>query len=386
MLTTREQTLLEKNAREHLARTRHVIEKTDDRHVVINGKKCLNFCSNDYLGIARHPDVINAFIDGAIEHGLGSGSSPLISGYTYAHQQLEDAFAEFLQRDKTLLFNSGYHANLGVLTTFADKNTYIVSDKLCHASLIDGIRLSRANHLRYRHCDMTHAELLLQQIPIENAILVSESVFSMEGDLPDMTVLSRLAKKYRARLIVDDAHGIGVCDHKQFSQNDVPCLVVPMGKALGSCGAVVAGSNDLIDVLLQFARTYRYSTALPPAVCHATVTSLNVLRNEIWRREKLHDNIKFFLRIAHEHGLRCTSTELTPIKSIIVGENQATLQIQHDLQAHGIFISCIRPPTVPANTARVRISLNWAHTESDIHTLLEQLAIAIMRTNTCNQE
>ena len=385
MLTTHQEQLLAKNANEYLARSRHVIDKHDSRHIMLDGKQLINFCSNDYLGLASHPAVINAFIQGANDYGLGSGSSALISGYSKAHHALEEAFAFFLQRDRAILFNSGYHANLGVIATLANRNSCVITDKLCHASIIDGIVLARAKCLRYRHNDLVHAETLLKNNSAQHMLIVTESVFSMEGDTPDIKALCSLAKKYHATLIIDDAHGIGVNEFANLSQQEVPCLVTPLGKAVGSMGAIVAGSTDLIEMLLQFSRTYRYSTALPPAVCHATITALAIMQSESWRRQKLHDNINFFHQQAKLRNINPVSTDATPIKSIIIGANKTTLLIQKELHEQGFFVSCIRPPTVPVNTARIRLSLNCMQTTDDIIRLLDSLKNAIARTR-CKPE
>ena len=364
----------------HLLRRRHVIEKNADAYADINGKSCINFCSNDYLNLTTHPAVTRAFIQGAAKHGLGSGSSAAVSGYTQSHYLLEEKFAEFLNREKALLFNSGYHANLGVITTFADRNSLVVADKFCHASLIDGILLSRAKHSRYRHNDIQHAEKLLHS-PHKNKLLITESVFSMQGNIAPIKQLSTLALQHNAMFLVDDAHGIGVLgeqgrgisEHYHLSQQEIPCLITPLGKAIGSVGAIVSGSNDIIEALLQLARTYRYSTSLPPAICYATLAALKIICDESWRRKKLQALIRSFNAAATQRELVLTSQDETPIKSILIGSNQATVEIQKKLLGKGFLVSCIRPPTVPKNSARIRISLNCAHSEQQILQLLDCL-------------
>jgi 8-amino-7-oxononanoate synthase len=373
LLSPRVQKILRKFEAQHLLRKRDAIDKK---------KLVVSFSSNDYLNIAKHPDVIKAYQHGAEECGLGSGAAPLVSGYTKSHQQLEEAFAEFLNRDKALLLNSGYHANLGVITTFADRSTTVIADKLCHASLIDGIVLSRAKHKRYHHHDMSQAERLLREHQHQDTLLITESVFSMQGDIANVKKLSALAKNNQALLIVDDAHGIGVlgnrgggiCDYYQLSQQEVPCLITPFGKALGSFGAMVTGKADLIEALVQCARTYRYSTALPPAVCQATLAALKILTHESWRRSQLQHLITFFITEAKSRNLPLASFDATPIKSVVIGSNKATLDMQTKLMASGFFVSCIRPPTVPVNQACVRLSLNCTHTEEQIIRLLDLMA------------
>lgn len=364
----------------HLIRLRRVFEERSGATAKVDGKTYLNFCSYDYLDLATHPLVKKAFADAAMKYGLGSSGSALVSGYTTAHEKLEMAFAEFLNRDRAILFNSGYHANLGVLTTFAGKNHTIIADKYAHASLNAGAMLSGAKFHRYRHHDLAHATRLLEKHP--SALLVTESVFSMQGTLTHLPALSKLAKQHQAMLIVDDAHGVGVlgqhgggiCEHFQLSQDDVPCLVTPLGKAFGSFGAIVSGKEVMIETLLQFAGSYRYCTALPPAVCAATLATLELLRTESWRREKLQHLSAFFTEAAHERQLPLASNDPTPLRSIIIGDNEKTLAIQAALLEKGMLVACIRPPTVPANKACLRIPLSVAHEEAHLLDLLDQIA------------
>lgn len=379
MVSTRVQQRLAAYRANSLLRKRYTVEHQNNNHVVVNGIPAIQFCSNDYLQVAQHPRVKKAFADGVTQNGLGSGASALVSGYSRAHFQLEQAFAHFLNREKALLFNSGYHANLGVLTAFADRRSTIIADKLCHASLIDGTLLSRAKYYRYRHHDIQHASQLLEKSKASDTLLVSESIFSIQGDITDVRALAALAKKHHSLLIIDDAHGIGVLgqqgggisEHQQLSQEDVPCLITPLGKAFGSMGAIVSGSESLIQALMQFARTYRYSTALTPAVCHATLTVLTLIKTESWRRQTLQHLIQFFIREARNRELRLFSEDISPIKSIVIGANEKTIFLQEQLLNQGFFVSCIRPPTVANNEACLRISLNCAHDENQILQLLD---------------
>ncbi len=367
--------LLDKHKSQFLFRHRHPIEGRDDAMLFMHGKSVVNFTSNDYLNLANHPDVKKAFIEGVQTYGLGSGSANFVSGYFKSHKLLEDAFCEFLNRDRAILFNSGYHANLGVISSLANKNSVIIADKLCHASIIDGIQLSRAKYYRYRHNDMSHAEYLTHQH--DNPLLITESVFSMQGNLTDIKKLAGL----KARLIVDDAHGIGVVGKTGKSicetQHNIACLVTPLGKALGSFGAIVSGSEDIVEHILQFARTYYFTTSLPPSVSHATLTSLKVMREESWRRETLHHLINFFIKGSSERGFSLVSSDQTPIKSILVASNMKAIEIQQKLLEKNILVSCIRPPTVPNNASRIRISLNCLHTEAQITQLLDELSYEI---------
>ncbi|MBX3708299.1 MAG: 8-amino-7-oxononanoate synthase [Gammaproteobacteria bacterium] len=371
--------LLNKQNKCHQYRTRYLIKKQRDCKISIAGKSLINFCSNDYLNLSTHPDIKNALIHSATKHGLGSTASALVSGYSQSHRLLEEQFAKFLRRDKALLFNSGYHANLGVITTFANRNSAIIADKHCHASLHDGALLSRAKFYRYHHSDLEHAELLLKSHK-HHKLLVTESIFSMHGNISNILAISKLTTKYNTMLIVDDAHGIGVLgdngagvsNYFKLSQKDIPCLITPLGKALGSFGAIVSGEAKTIEALLQFARTYRYSTALPPAICDATLAALNLLKSETWRNARLHYLCDFFNQEASSRALTLLSLDKTPIKSFVIGSNKNALDIQQKLMNKGLFVSCIRPPTVPINSARIRISLNCMHSEQQIIYLLDQ--------------
>jgi len=373
--------LLEKNDKAHLRRTRRVFEERKDSMAMVDGLPVIHFCSNDYLNLATHPAVKKSFANTAGSQGLGSTGSALISGYSKSHAKLEAAFAEFLQRDKAILFNSGFHANLGVLTTFAGKNSVIIADKHCHASLNAGALLSRAKYIRYRHNHLQHAEELLYKNQERASLLVTESVFSMQGSISNIRQLSEMAKKNNAMLIVDDAHGIGILgktgagagEHFQLTQKELPCLVTPLGKAMGSYGAIVSGDETTIESLLQFAGSYRYCTALPPAICEATLTALALLKNESFRREKLLHLCEFFLQESRKYNFTLASQDLTPIMSVVIGCSEKTLKIQQALIEKGLLVSCIRPPTVPANKACIRISLNCAHEEKQIVYLLDQL-------------
>jgi 8-amino-7-oxononanoate synthase len=365
-----------------LLRTLKPIEAQEANRVLLDGRSLINFCTNDYLHLAKHAAVKQAFIKGVNDYGLGSGASAQVSGYSKAHRLLEEEFAAFLQRERALLFNSGYHANLGVLSALANRHSKIIADKYCHASILDGIVLSRAKHLRYPHQNLAQLNTLLSQSPKKPALLVTESIFSMQGDISPLDQIAPLAKQHQALLMVDDAHGIGVlgktgrgiCEHYHLNQDMLPCLITPFGKSLGSFGAVVSGSKAMIEVLLQFARTHRYSTALPPAVCEATRAALLVLQQEPWRREKLQTLIQLFNESVKQRQLNLFSSDATPIKLIQIGENKKALALQKNLAQQGFFVSCIRSPTLPPHAASIRISLNCLHTAEEITSLLDVLA------------
>jgi len=362
-----------------LLRKRTVIANRIGNDVLINGVQAINFSSNDYLGLATDPRVVQAFKEGIDLYGFGSSASALVSGYYAAHQAFEEEFAAFVGRESALLFNSGYLANLGVINALATPDTTIISDKLCHASLLDAVKLSKAKHVRYAHNDMVHLQQRLTQAASNPKIIVSESVFSMRGDVANLVKMVELSQQAQALLLIDDAHGVGVlgnygagiCDEYSVTQQQVPLLITPLGKAFAGSGAVVSGSKELIDALLQFSRTYTYTTALPPAVAHAALTVLSLIKNESWRRKKLMQLIQFFMQAAHERGIPLQANDHTPIKAIAMRDSASALRLQEILNAKGFWIYAIRPPTVPPNTACIRVSLNCMHTPQQIADLLD---------------
>lgn len=369
---------LENNAAKKLQRQHAVITSRTKTDVAVNGHLLKNYAGNDYLGLAMHAEIKHAFIEGVEKYGVGSGSSVAVSGYYEPQWLLEQAFAEFMQRDAAIFFNSGYHANLALITTLCDRNSTILSDKLCHASILDGIQLSRAKHLRFKHNNSQHAGELISA----GSLVVTESVFSMEGDISPLHDLAQLASQNQSVLLVDDAHGVGVLgqngrgitEHLQLSQKDIPCLVTPFGKAMGGMGAMVSGSQLLIDGLRQFARTYHYTTALPPAVAYAALTTLKLVKADTWRRERLQQLIQIVIDQANYYSLPLVSDDPTAIKSIVIGKNNHALAIQNELMQRGYLVSCIRPPTVPDGTARIRLSINCMHEEDDILQLVSIMA------------
>lgn len=348
-----------------LIRKRTAITERDDMHAIIHGKKVMNFCSNDYLGIAQHPAVIKSFVKGAEMYGLGSGASPIVSGYFNAHCAFEEALAAFLGHERAILFSSGYAANISIMRAITTRDDVIASDKLCHASLLDGIQLSRAKHVRYRHQDFQHAEEL------KPTHLVTESIFSMEGDLTPSAPLLSLKQK-NIKLIVDTAHAFGM-----FEAPIADYTITPLGKGLGSMGATISGSFDNIEHILQTARAYHYSTALPPAIAYANLAALNIIQTENWRQEKLAHLIQYFIKEANKRDIPLISHDPTPIKTILIKDNQKTMQTKETLFKKGYWIGGIRPPTVPKNTARLRISLSALHNEHDITCLLDAISESI---------
>lgn len=364
-----------------LYRKRFILEQFDEITAYSQGKFYTAFTSNNYLGLAKHPDVIKAYQLGAEKYGVGSGSSSLVAGYQLPHQALEDAFANFLQRKKSLLFVSGYMANIGVMQALVKKHDIIFADKYNHASLIDASLLTKAKLKRYPHGNIGNLQAQLIS-PIQGQkIIVTDSVFSMQGDIAPLPQLAQLAKNNNAWLMVDDAHGIGILgnegrgtlSHFNLGQQDVPILIIPLGKAFGCAGAIVAGDEYLIESLIQFARTYIYTTAMPPALACALLKSLAIIQQDTWRREKLQYLIRYFKQGARQRNLIFLPSD-TPIQSLVTGDTKQTLFLQQALLAKGILVSAIRPPTVPANTARIRITLSCLHQEHHIDQLLDYLA------------
>lgn len=361
----------------NLARQRHIIH---DRHygnnrIHIAGKDHLNFASNDYLGLAQHPTINAAMIEGTKRYGVGSGASAMVAGYFSEHESLEREFAQWLGFERAILFNSGYSANLGVMTSLLSRGDTVLSDKSCHASLLDGIQLSRAKHYRYQHNDVTHLQKMAAKI--NPNMIVSESIFSMQGDIAPIAELIAVARKHQAGLVIDDAHGIGILgeDGRGLSQyqSQSLCAVMPLGKAFNAMGAIVAGNSTIIEPIVQFSRSYRYSTALPPALCFALRASLKVIQKETWRLQALKDNIAFFNAGASIRKLPLASMDKTPIRAIIIGDNKKTICLQGELLKLGIYVAAIRTPTVPWNKACLRISLNSSHTQKEMFYLLDKL-------------
>lgn len=367
-------------AAQGLWRERRVVEQRDGIMVKLQDKWVVNFCSNDYLGLSVHPEVLNALQETAKQYGVGSGGSAVVSGYCYAHEMLEKAFADFLGYERALLFSAGYLANLGVITGLTTEKTVIFSDKSVHASLIDAIQLSSAKHCRFSHGDIAHFITRTQGQTLDpSAIncLITEGIFSMSGAWVDLPAFVAIAKKANLLCIVDDAHGIGVLgeqgrgtlSHLKLSAKEIDVLVVPMGKALGCGGAVVLGSHELIETILQFARPYTYSTALSPAVAGAARTALKILQTEESLRAHLSELIAFFRETAKQQGLALYSSE-TAIQIIEIGDSVKCVALQKYLLTHGFWVGAIRPPTVPRNTARLRIGLSTLHTQQQIRSLL----------------
>ncbi|MFZ2450779.1 MAG: 8-amino-7-oxononanoate synthase [Methylovulum miyakonense] len=370
---------LNKLAQQGLYRSRRILASPQGIHLQLGGKSAVNFCSNDYLGLANHPAVVQAFKDAADTYGVGSGSAHLICGHGTAHHALEDELAAFTGRGRALLFSTGYMANIGVINALVGRGDTVFEDRLNHASLLDGGLSSGAKFKRYAHADTAHLETLLA-LATGNKLVVTDGVFSMDGDFAPLPELAAVAKKQGAWLMVDDAHGLsvmgkhggGLLEHYGLGQDDVPVLMGTLGKGFGTFGAFVAGSEMLVETLIQSARTYIYTTALPPAIAEATRASLHIIQTENWRREKLTALIARFRSGAEQLGLSLMPSS-SPIQPILIGDSQHTVAISNALLAAGFLVSAIRPPTVALGTARLRVTLSASHEEAMVDGLLDAL-------------
>lgn len=365
---------------DNLYRQRPLLQSPQGPEVVVDGKPLLAFCNNDYLGLANHPEVIAAWQAGADKWGVGGGSSHLVIGHSSPHHQLEEALAELTGRPRALLFSNGYMANLGTVTALVGQGDTVLEDRLNHASLLDAGLLSGARFSRYLHNDAHSLDSRLDKA-VGDTLVVTDGVFSMDGDIADLPTLARTAKAKGAWLMVDDAHGFGplgangggIVEHFGLDMDDVPVLIGTLGKAFGTSGAFVAGSDELIETLIQFARPYIYTTSQPPALACATLKSLELLRTEHWRREHLGRLIAQFRAGAEQIGLTLMDS-FTPIQPILIGDAGQAVRLSQMLRTHGLLVTAIRPPTVPAGSARLRVTLSAAHSEAQVQLLLEALA------------
>ncbi len=366
---------------DNLYRQRPLLQSPQAPVVQVDGKEYLAFSSNDYLGLANHPEVVDALQQGASRWGVGGGASHLVIGHSEPHHQLEQALAKFTGRERALLMNSGYMANLAVITALVGKGDTVLHDRLNHASLLDAGLLSGARFSRYLHNDLASLKQRLQRAQ-GNTLVVTDGVFSMDGDLAHLPDMAAQTQAHNAWLMVDDAHGFGVLgktggglvEHYGLSAEEVPVLVGTLGKSFGTSGAFVAGSEELIETLIQFARPYIYTTSSPPAVACATLASLNLLQTEDWRRKHLQQLIAQFRQGAQALGLNLMHSP-TPIQPIIIGDSAKAMAISAKLREQGILVGAIRPPTVPAGSARLRITLTAAHSAEQVQQLLDALAV-----------
>ena len=374
------QAQLNQRREEHLYRTRLNVASGCSSTLSVGGRSLVNFCSNDYLGLASHPDISQALKQAADLYGTGSGASHLVSGHSVVHHQLEERLAEFTGRPRALLFSAGYMANIGAINALVGRRDLVLQDQLNHASLLDGGRLSQADFKRYKHVDMTSLEQRLEQSSAARKLIVSDGVFSMDGNLAPLPEISTLAKKHSAWLMVDDAHGVGVLGQQggglveelNMTIEQVPVLVGTLGKSFGTFGAFVAGSEALIETLIQFSRSYIYTTALPPAIAAATLASLKIVREETWRRDKLAQLVRRFRRGAEQIGLQLAESN-TPIQPVLINNDEKVIQVGQQLRTAGFLVGAIRPPTVPVGTGRLRITFSADHSEEQVDKLVAAL-------------
>ncbi len=372
--------------RRHLKRVRATVESFAERGgrvVNISGapSSLVDFSSNDYLALSRHSGVAAAMAACAEHWGSGSGASHLVAGHGTEHARLEEELAEFTGRERALLFSTGYMANLAVVTSLAGRGEAVLLDRLSHASLIDAALLSGARFKRYAHADAKAAQSVLSTASGKAAVVATDGVFSMDGDIAPLADLARMSRTHGAWLVVDDAHGLGVIGNGGrgsleafgLSSDDVPVLVGTLGKAFGSFGAFVAGSADLIEFLIQKARPYIYTTALPQPVAAATRAALRIAQREVWRRERVLALTDRFRRAAAALGVPIGDSS-TPIQPVMLGSAGAAAQAQKDLMDAGFWVVAIRPPTVPRGSARLRVALSAGHTDDQVDGLAEALA------------
>lgn len=369
---------LDDRHRAGLYRRRVTLNSAQGVHPFIQGKQVLSFSSNDYLGLANHADIKRAFINAVEHYGVGSGGAHLTTGHSQLHQDCEQALAAFTGRRRALLFSTGYMANLAIAGALTGRHDLIFQDKLNHASLIDAAKLCGAKLMRYRHQDINQLEQQLKQNQTQKRTLImTDGVFSMDGDCADVTRISAIAARSDACCMVDDAHGFGVLGSNGgglvqqcgLTQTQIPILMATLGKAIGTAGAFVAGSDALIETLIQRARPYIYTTALPPAIAAATLCSLQLVEHERWRREKLQELIDYLRRHLSRLDLDLMPSA-TAIQPLILGDSKLAMEFSEHLMRDGIHVSAIRPPTVAKSSARLRITLSAAHEKSDIDRLI----------------
>lgn len=362
-----------------LKRRRRLLETPQAPHVTVDGREYTAFCSNDYLGLAAHPELVSALQEGAERYGAGAGASHLILGHSVAHHALETALADFVELPRALLFSTGYMANIGIVSALAGRGDAVFADKLNHASLNDAALLSRAGFRRYPHLDLPALEKGLAASRAKRKLVVTDAVFSMDGDIAPVPELLALCERHDAWLMLDDAHGFGVLGREGrgvLSHFDIhsPRVIymATLGKAAGVFGAFVAGATEVVDTLVQRARSYIYTTATPPLLAHALLKSLELIASEQWRRDHLANIIIILKQGVTENRWKLMASD-TAIQPLVIGANADALALSEKLAQCGLLVPAIRPPTVPQGTARLRISLSAAHSAEDVARLVAAL-------------
>jgi len=383
---------LTKKKQQFRYRKRRISKSPQQVEMEIDGNNIISFCSNDYLGFANHPKIKQTTIDAIRHYGVGSGSAHLVNGHSHAHHRLEEELAEFSGYPRALLFSTGYMANMGVCQALLNKDDYVFEDRLNHASLIDGGLISGARLQRYLHNDVDSLEKKLSKVAVSHEIeieklVLSDGVFSMDGDIADVPALSSLCNRTDSWLMIDDAHGFGVLgktgkgilQHFSLDSDDVPIYMATLGKAIGTAGAFIAGSDDLIETIIQKARTYIYTTAMPAAIAEATRCSLTLLQDEPQHLQNLNHNIEFFRKCCEQSGLIIEKSQ-TAIQPLLIGDDEKTISISQQLFEQGFLVTAIRPPTVPEGTSRLRITLSAKHTTEHIERLILTLKKVLRQT------
>jgi 8-amino-7-oxononanoate synthase len=363
-------------------RTRRITKSPQQVEMTIDDRKVISFCSNDYLGLANHPQVKQAAVDAVGRYGVGSGAAHLVNGHSIVHHQLEEELAEFCGYPRAILFSTGYMANLGLCQALIDKKDQVFEDRLNHASLIDGGLISGARLQRYLHNDVSSLQkkLARQTDDKTERLVLSDGVFSMDGDIARLPELSALCKESGSWLMVDDAHGFGTLgetgkgclQYFSLTADDVPVYMATLGKAMGTAGAFIAGSEELVETIIQQARTYIYTTAMPAAIAEATRCSLNIIQTETQHLQMLNDNIAYFKTCCSDTGLDIENSQ-TAIQPLLIGDDQKAIDLSQTLFEKGFLVTAIRPPTVPEGTSRLRITLSAKHEQDHIDQLIETL-------------
>ncbi|MDH5483677.1 MAG: 8-amino-7-oxononanoate synthase [Gammaproteobacteria bacterium] len=371
---------LEQRQQHQLYRSRRIVDSPQGPVITIDGQQRLNFCSNDYLGFANHPDIRRAFIRGIETYGNGSGAAHLVNGHSRAHHALEEELAAFSGYPRALLFSTGYMANLAIAQALCGRGDLVLEDRLNHASLLDAGLLSGARLQRYQHLDTDDLSAKLAGRDRGEKLVLTDAVFSMDGDMAPLAAISKTCRENDSWLMVDDAHGIGVLgkqgrgslSHQLIQGTDVPIYMATLGKAFGTAGAFIAASEDIIEYLIQTARSYIYTTAMPAALAEASREALRQLQQDEWRREHLGALITRFKQGAREMGINLMPSD-TAIQPIMIGDTGRAVALSQQLFEQGILITAIRPPTVPEGTARLRVTLSAAHSNQQVEQLLDVL-------------
>lgn len=381
------QSSLAQRKEQHILRNRAVVESSAGAMLTVGGKHYLNFSGNDYLGQRQSMAVMQAWVEGISEYGVGSGASPLVTGHTKAHDELECYIAEHLGREKALLFNSGFAANQAICQALLHKDTLVISDKLMHASFIEGAMQSESRFTRFNHNDLTHLAHRLND-KNDDTLVATEGVFSMDGDMGNLVEVSQICARNEAWLMVDDAHGIGVLgpsglgsmEALGLSQQQVPIVMGTFGKAIGTAGAFIAGSADLINYLINFAKHYVYSTAMPPALASATLASFKQIQNGE-QQVKLHNHIAMFTSLCEQTGVNVMPSQ-SAIQPVLLNSPETCVEVSTKLRELGLWVAPIRYPTVPKGQDRLRITLSASHHESDIEALVDVLQLVLTPRST----